>query len=402
MKSEFKMPSLGADMEAGTLVEWLVSPGDRVARGDIVAIVETQKGAIDVEIYQDGVIEEIVIPVGTEVPVGAVLATLEVEGGVAAAEHEVSTQTQRQAPPKPAPAGAEPAPQRQVPPAVTPSPRVPSAETPSARASSKKVSPRARRLAERLGVDCDALTGTGPGGSVTAQDVERAASEPKPSGMRDAIAASMVRSNREIPQYRLQHVIDLEPMLRALEEDNRERWIRDRILPIAVLVRAVARALGEHQELNGWVRDGRFVPGDGIHVGLAVALRDGGLVNPALHHADQGSLVELWSRIRDVTTRARQGGLRSSEFAEATITITSLGDRGVDVVHGIIVPPQVAMVGFGTIRSRPWVVDDAIEPRRLIEASLAADHRVTDGHTGARFLHTLATLLAQPEQVMQS
>lgn len=363
MSGLFTMPSLGADMEAGTLVEWLVKPGDAVKRGDIVAVVETQKGAIDVEIFEDGVIAEIRVPVGEEVPVGTVLATLE---------------------------GAD------VPEAPSPEP---AAEAPS-KVEPPKLSPRAKRRAVELGVDPSAIVGTGPGGSITGEDIEKAAStKPPGTNMREAIASAMTRAHRDIPQYALQHGIDLEPALQWLEAQNADRPILERMLPVTLLVRAVARALAKHSELAGRYVDGRFEAAAGMHIGLAVTLRGGGLINPTIRDADQGSLPELWSKIRDLTERARNGGLRSSEMTDGAITITSLGDRGVDVVHGIIFPPQVALVGFGTVSKRPWVVDDQIQVRRVVEASLAADHRVTDGHLGARFLHRVGRLLQEPQSL---
>jgi pyruvate dehydrogenase E2 component (dihydrolipoamide acetyltransferase) len=381
MSGEFKMPSLGADMEHGILVEWMVKPGDVVKRGDIVAVVETDKGAIDVEIFEDGVIEELVVPVDTDVPVGTVLARLRTgEPGAAPV------------------AGDKPS---VTPPAPPPAP-TPVAPTPQAAASRKKIAPRARKRASELGVDLNAIEGTGPDGSVTTEDVERAGTGARPSpatGMRDAIAAAMTRANREIPHYHLQHTIDLEPALSFLEEHNASLPIRERVLPIALFVRAVARGLAEYPALCGWFKDGRFQPSEGIDIGLAVSLRGGGLVNPAIAHADRGTVDELWARIRELTDRARKGGLRSSEFAGGAATITSLGDRGVDVVHGIISPPQVALIGFGTVSRRPWVVDDAVVPRRVVQVSLAADHRVTDGHLGARFLQRIAKSLAQPQEL---
>ena len=375
MIANFEMPSLGADMEAGTLIEWLVKPGDRVKRGDIVAVVETQKGAIDVEIYQAGVIAEIKVAPMTEVPVGTVLATLDVEGEAAPPPESVAA-------PKPEVA----APMPEV--AVVSAP-------PSSRA---KISPRARELAADLGVAIETLTPTGADGSITVDDVQRAAARPAPAtAMREAIAAAMSRANREIPHYHLAHTVDIESALTWLEADNTKRTIADRVLPVALFVRAVARALREHASFGGWYDNGRFTPGPGVHIGLAVARRDGGLVNPALHDADAGSLSELMARIVDVTQRARSGALRASELSDATITITNLGDRGVDVVHPIIHPPQVAIVGIGTTCRRAWVVEDRVEPRRVVTLTLGADHRVTDGHQGARFLQRIAHHLAHPE-----
>ena len=317
---DFRMPSLGADMESGTLVEWRVKPGDRVEKGQIVAVVETHKGAIDIEIFDEGEVVELLVPVDTEVPVGTVLAHLRGEA-----------KAQQTATPAPA--------------TMAPAPTVASTPTPELR-----VSPRARRRAEELGVDLRTFVGTDH--PISTEDIERAASQrgtAPPTGMRAAIAAAMARSKREIPHYYLWHTLDLEPLLVWLGAENERRSVAERVLPIAPLVRAVALALRDFPQLGGDPR--------GIHVGLAVALHDGGLVNPALHDADKGTLPELMAKIADVTRRARAGGLRASELADARITVTSLGDQGTDGVLGIIHPPQTAIVGFGTIAERPWVVD---------------------------------------------
>lgn len=379
---EFRMPSLGADMDVGTLVEWLVKPGDRVTRGQVVAVVETQKGAIDVEIFDEGEIVELLLQPVVEVPVGTALAIYRKPGDESAKAPPATS-----APVLPATPVAAIAPQPTSAPVAAPRGAV-------------KAAPRARKLAEQLGVDLAQVVGSGPDGSITGDDVERAAAartKGPPSGMRQAIAAAMTRSKHEIPHYYLLHTLDLDPALVWLEARNRERPIAARLLPIVLLVRAVALALLDHRQLSGHVRDGTFVPGAGINVGLAVSLRDGGLVNPALHDADRGTLDELMARIADVGQRARSGGLRASELSAATITVTSLGERGVDAVLPIIHPPQVAIVGFGSMRVRPWVDDGRIVPRRLVEASLAADHRVSDGHAGARFLAQIDRLLHTPE-----
>jgi pyruvate dehydrogenase E2 component (dihydrolipoamide acetyltransferase) len=382
--SEFTMPSLGADMEAGTLVEWVVAPGDRVKKGDIVAVVETDKGAIDVEIFQDGTIEELLVQPIAKVPVGTPLARLRTEGEVDRPQPTATPVVEL--------------------PAAKMSP--PPSEQKVARLSSVAAAPRARRLATDLGVDLGAVVGTGPRGVVTTEDVQRAAQAapgrtmPAAAPMRAAIAAAMTRSNREIPHYFLAETIDVEPALAWLERTNASLPISERVLPIALLVRAIAKALVDHPMLCGWYRDGAFVPSPDIHVGLAVSLRDdAGLVNPAIHHADRGSLFEMMTKIRDVTQRARSGQLRSSELSDAAITITSMGDQGVSTVYGVIHPPQVALIGIGAITTRPWVSDGSIVARRLVDVTLAADHRVTDGHLGARFLRRVAKLVRVPESL---
>jgi pyruvate dehydrogenase E2 component (dihydrolipoamide acetyltransferase) len=209
----------------------------------------------------------------------------------------------------------------------------------------------------------------------------------------------MARSNREIPHYHLRTDIDLEAALTWLTAANEERPVAERILPAAVLMKAVALAVAEHRELSGFWIDDSFRPADGVHLGVAVSLRGGGLVAPALHDADLRSIEELMAGLRDLVTRARTGRLRGSEMSDPTITVTNLGDRGVEVVHGVIYPPQVALVGFGRISTGAAVVDGAVVPRRRVAATLAADHRASDGQIGARFLVTVDRLLQTPEDL---
>ncbi|MEQ8815717.1 MAG: dihydrolipoamide acetyltransferase family protein [Thalassobaculum sp.] len=392
--TEFRMPSLGSDMEAGTLVEWLVAPGDTVSRGDIVAVVETQKGAIEIETFEAGVVDRLVVEPGTEVPVGTVIAHIRGAGEPAAPEAPAPEAPE--AKPKPKPKAPKPAAAKPAGPAPT---RV-------------RVSPVARRRAGQLGIDPETLAGTGPGGAVSLEDVERAAAAapataasatraatpPDASAaMRRAIAAAMARSKREIPHYYLSTTIDLTQALDWLEAENRRLPVAGRLLYGALLVKATALALGEVPELNGFWRDDGFVPGPGIHVGAAIALRRGGLVAPAIHDTDGKDLGAVMQALRDLVQRARGGRLRASELSDPTVTVTSLGENGVEAVFPVIYPPQVAIVGFGSVVERPWSVDGRIESRRVITASLAADHRVSDGHRGALFLRALDRRLQDPE-----
>jgi pyruvate dehydrogenase E2 component (dihydrolipoamide acetyltransferase) len=164
-----------------------------------------------------------------------------------------------------------------------------------------------------------------------------------------------------------------------------------------VLLKAVARALRDYPEFNGFWLDGAFQPSGQVHLGVAISLGRGGLIAPAIHDADQLSLPELMAALRDLVNRVRKGGLRSSELSDPTITVTSLGEQGTETVFPVIYPPQVAIVGFGMIVQRPWIAGGAIEARRVISVSLAADHRVSDGHRGARFLITIARRLQEPQ-----
>ena len=411
------MPSLGADMEAGTLLEWYVKPGDTVKRGDIVALVDTSKAEIEVEIFQDGVIGELLVPVGVRVPVGTPLATVQPVGAEAPVPVEAPAPFEAPAPERaPAPVIA---PVLAVPPLPTPVPAVRPPPTPVPIAVGAnhrlRVSPLARRVAARLGVDLSAVTGSGPSGAITKVDVERASStaaplvqapvappspaEPidRPAAMRAAIGALMARSKREIPHYYLQLEIDMGRAIEWLHEANLQRPVNDRLLPSALLLSAVARAAVEMPEMNGFWTDGAFRPGPGVHLGVAVSLRGGGLIAPALHDADSKNLDQIMAGVRDLVQRARAGRLRSSEMSDPTLTVTNLGERGVDLVHGVIYPPQVALVGFGAVRGRPWAADGMLGVRPTVIATLAADHRASDGHTGGRFLALIDRQLQKPE-----
>ncbi|HUZ03441.1 MAG TPA: dihydrolipoamide acetyltransferase family protein [Thermomicrobiaceae bacterium] len=396
--AEFRMPSLGADMETGKLAQWLVKPGDRVARGDIVAVVETQKGAIDVEIFEGGVVQQILVPEGSEVPVGTPLAL--VDGAVPSA----SAPPVAAAPSLP----GTPAPSAAASPAAVPAPAAPVPAAPRVRAS-----PAARRLAAELAVDLATVRGTRLDGAVTLDDVRAAAAakapapapapvpaaEDRAAAMRAAIAAAMSRSKREIPHYYLGTEIDLKRALDWLEAGNRKRPITERLLPAVLLLKAVALAVREVPETNGFWVDGAFRPSTPVHLGVAISLPHGGLVAPAIHDADGLSLDALMAALRDVVERARVGRLRSSEVTDPTITVTNLGEQGVGTVYGVIYPPQVALVGFGAVVERPWAVGGLLGVRPIVSATLSADHRASVGHRGARFLAAIDRLLQEPEKL---
>lgn len=390
--TDFLMPSLGADMERGTLVEWRMHPGEAVKRGDVVALVETEKGLIEIEIWMDGTVDRLLVSEGETVPVGAVLATI--HGGEAPA----------------VPRGIAPPPRVIERAPAAPPARVlePVAAGPEAR---RRISPAARRRALDLGVDLAAVTGTGEGGAVTSADVERAAAAlqaaatPPPSAsdrqaaMRRAIAAAMARSKREIPHYYLEHQVDIGTCEAWLARTNAERPPDQRLLMAALTLKAIALAARRFPAFNGFYREGRFEPSSGIHAGVAIAIRGGGLAAPAIHDADQLTLDELMLRLRDLVQRMRAGRVRGSEIADATITMSSLGERGVEALYGVIHPPQVAIVGVGTTVVRPWVIGGAIEPRPIVTITLAADHRVSNGHGGALFLAEIGRQLQEPEKL---
>ena len=390
---EFRLPSLGSDMDKGTLLQWRVKPGDTVSKGDIIAVVDTTKAAIDIECWHDGTVEALLIEPGAEVPVGTLMAVLREAGETA--EH-VKAQLDALRAPAAGTAAAPPA---------SPQP-VPDAAPLVAERLRAAASPAARRRAAELGLGLEGLSGTGAGGAITLADVEAAASNARAPNraevMRQTIAAAMSRSKREIPHYYLAEDVPLGAATAFLADRNATRSVNERILLAPLLLQAVARALQRYPEFNGFFQNGVFVPGTGIHVGVAIALRTGGLIAPALSDVPGKDLDALNRELLDLVKRARAGSLKASELANATITVTSLGDQGVGSVFPIIYPPQVAIVGFGRVLERPWVVDGVVKPTPLVTASLGADHRTSNGHRGGLFLALVRGLLQQPAELAKA
>jgi pyruvate dehydrogenase E2 component (dihydrolipoamide acetyltransferase) len=404
---DYAMPSLGADMDEGRVIEWRVAPGDTVHRGDVFAVVETEKSDIDIEIWHDGIVEEFLVDVGQLVDVGTPIARLRAVG---------DAPTPRPLPA--APSGQPAAPSGQP---AAPVPTGPPATIPPVLGGRIPASPLARRLAAERGIDLSQVRGSGPGGAVIEADL--AAAHPglaqpvdfsrgltpdaiarerrrSPDTMRALIAERMSTANREIPHYYLSRDLDAGPLEAWLAERNAHRSIAERILPAACLIRAVALAAARHRELNGFWIDDHFEPADAINVATAISLRRGGLVTPHIERADERSLAEVMAALTELVTAARAGRLRASWMTGSTITVTHLGDTGADLVHGVISPPQVALVGFGRSRPRPWVIDDGVVVRPVVTSTLAADHRATDGAIGSRFLATLADLIDRPEDLL--
>jgi pyruvate dehydrogenase E2 component (dihydrolipoamide acetyltransferase) len=483
--AEFTMPSLGADMDEGTLLQWLVQPGDPVHKGDPVAVVETAKSTIEVECFETGTMAELLVEPGATVPVGTPLAVIGTPGkdGAGKPRKRTARHTRKKSEPtEPAPASPPPSPPPSAPPPSPaaepePMPPTPVPATPPATALHRghlEAGPLVRHLAEHSGIDLEALRGTGPGGRVTRTDVEKATADrstarprrvrttplarrlaaelgidlatvtgtgqdsavraadvrraapgperptpPSPAdvspppehpatappsddratAMRRAIAGLMSRANRDIPHYYLSTTVDMAAATEWLHEHNRRSPVGERLLPAALLLKAAALAAQEVPELNGSWADDRFTAGEGVHLGVAVSLRGGGLVAPTLRNADMLALPQLMAALKDVVTRARTGRLRGSEVSDATITVTNLGDQGVESVFGVIYPPQVALVGFGRVVDRPWAADGLLGVRPVVTATLSADHRATNGAVGARYLTAVTRLLQNPEQL---
>lgn len=399
---EFRLPSLGSDMDDGTLLEWRVKPGDAVHKGQVIAVVDTAKAAIDIECWHEATVHALRVEPGQKFPIGQLMAVLREPGETEAdVERQLAALAQ---------GGATTA----APPAVLAAARPPAAPVapaaPTLAGERRQVSPIARRRAAELGVSLDGIVGTGAQGAVTLADVEghragappvapKAAATPlsRAQEMRRVIAAAMARSKREIPHYYLSEDICFERATQWLAERNRGRVPAERLLPAALQLKAVAGALLRYPEFNGYWTDDAFVAASGVHLGVAISLRQGGLVAPALHDVPSLDAATLTRALLDLVKRTRAGALRSSELADATLTVTNLGDQGVDSVYGVIYPPQVALVGFGRVRLRPWADEGGVRAAPVLTASLAADHRASDGHRGALFLSAIGELLQDPQ-----
>jgi len=378
------MPSLGADMEAGTLCEWLVKPGDKVKRGDIIAVVDTQKGLIDIEVFDEGTISELLIKENEKVPVGTVMAFI-------SSDKERIIEKEEKIPAK---SIAE---KKEIEKIIV-------AEIPHG----IKASPLAKKMAAEKGIDLTTVKGSGEGGAITKKDVEQAIVEKIASkeekkitaseSIRMAVASAMSKSNREIPHYYLETKVDMSKALAWLSEANKQRSVKKRLLPVVVLLKAVAKALTEEPDLNGYWDNGLQQKKD-INIGFVVSLRTGGVMIPAIHNVDKKTIDELMASMNDIIPRARTMKLRSSELSESTITVTNLGEGNVETVYGVIYPPQVAIVGFGSITDQPWAEMGMLDVRPVLTITLSADHRATDGATGSRFLMAVKNYLQKPESL---
>ncbi|MFV5692709.1 dihydrolipoamide acetyltransferase family protein [Flavobacterium sp. LT1R49] len=413
---EFLMPSLGADMEDATLIEWKKKPGDTVKHGDIIAEVETQKELIEIEIFEEGTIGELLIKEGTKVPVGTVMALIN--------PREVTSETKKE----------EKIPES-IPLQSIEEKIIESIDTPKVEDLSIKTAPLVERISEDN--DLPKITGTGPDEAITKDDMDNTlekietddnhndlskitGTEPdeaitkdkienteeipieteKQSSIAEAIrsevVAAMIQSNREIPHYYLEKRIDMTNVLAWLQVANSKRSQKQRLLPIALLIKATAKSLLEFPDLNATWDNGLQLKKD-INIGFVVSLRTGGIIVPALHHVNIKSIDEIMDALNDIIPRARALRLLSSELSDSTITLTSIGDGGADTVFGVIYPPQVAIIGFGSISEQPFAENEMIGIRSCVSVTLAGDHRATDGLTGSRFLVTLNKYLQIPE-----
>jgi pyruvate dehydrogenase E2 component (dihydrolipoamide acetyltransferase) len=416
MATEVKLPRLGQGMESGTIVRWLKSEGDEVARGEPLYELDTDKVTQEVEAEADGVLLRIVVPAG-EADVGTTVgligaagedvpAPAEAQGGNGGAPPAAEAPAVA-APEEPAGAVEEAAESAEPPSAPAP----PAGETPSARVAGEhvKASPLARRIAREQGVDLALVTGTGPDGRIVAEDVERAAStgppaEAAPEPEVEVVELTSVRKTIarrltgawEAPVFQLTVAADCTELLRVRErlvelmrEGDTKPTVND------VLTRLVAAALMRHRPVNATFVDGRIQRYPTANVGIAVAAPSG-LVVPVIRSAERKSVQEVAAARADLVTRARDGKLQLVDLEDGTFTISNLGMYGIDQFEAVLNPPQVAILAVGSIAERPRAVAGELVVSPQMTMTLTCDHRAIDGSEGAEFLGTVKSLVETP------
>jgi len=397
LATQLLMPQMGYDMQQGTVVRWIKKEGDEVARGEPVAEIETDKAVVEMESTGAGILRKIVAPEGTVAEVGAVI------GIVAAADEDISALEVA----APAPVAADPATPAAAPPAA-----VAQARPASAKATAIKASPVARRLAEERGVDLSQVTGTGPGGRITREDVEALAAQPKAAPvvaaasaeagrieltrMRQAIARSTVQSKQHAPHFYVTSEIDMTAAIEMRRHLNRPQEEGSRVSVNDLIVKAAAMALQKFPALNSFFREDHLETHPYINIGIAIAL-EAGLIVPSVANCESRSLVEIGQATKELAERAQQGRLHESEYSGGTFSISNLGMFDVESFIAIIVPPQGAVLAVGSVKKKPVVGDgDQVVVRQMMKVTLSVDHRVSDGAEGARFLVELKRLLESP------
>ncbi len=430
MATEVIMPRMTQTMDDGRVLEWLKSEGDTVSKGDPIAVIETDKAAVEIEAPASGRLGKVVVTAGQAAKVGASIAWIIAEGesvdGIHSSPALGGEVAESQQPDDPEPAALRPG------------------QAKDAR-SSGPVSPVARRLARELGVNLSRVKGTGPGGRVTRDDVLRASNEQSPvhppappkaepvvsspvaeqppvgslaamgtsaeaatirersqDGMRRAIAERMALSARRAARVTLFVEVDVteaETIRRRLVPDF-EKEHGFKLSMTHLVARATSKALRSHPNVNGWVADDGTVQLSGdVNLGVAVAL-EGGLIVPVLRGADKMSIAAIGSRLAELVQRARQRRLSEGEFSGGTFTVTNLGMYGVDGFTPIINPPEIAILAVGRVAERPVVRDGALAIGRTAFLCLSFDHRAVDGADGAAFLQTVKSLLEKPELLL--
>jgi pyruvate dehydrogenase E2 component (dihydrolipoamide acetyltransferase) len=415
MPKYIEMPKLSDTMTEGTVVKWRKKEGEKVAAGDVIAEVETDKATMEMEAFDDGILHKFLVAEGSKVPIGSKIAMVLGKGESAPADGAAPDSAPAPAP-KASPAAS--APSSAAPAASTAAPAKAAAPATSGRV---KASPLAKKVAGSKGVDLGGIAGTGPGGRIVAKDVESAKpgaasfAQPAPaaipsmppgegdqriplSGMRRVIAERLLISKTQLPHFYLHIEVDAGPLMKARSELNAitEASGGPKFTVNDFVLKSIVTAAAKVPAVNASFAGDAIIQYGGIHLSVAVAVEEG-LVTPVIRDAQKKSLREISEAVKDLATRARGKKLKPEEYAGGTITVSNLGAYGIESFSAIINPPQAAILSIGAIVKKPVVgPNDTIVAGQRMSVGLSADHRVIDGAVGATFLAELRKVLENP------
>src|SRR5690348_7666501 len=434
MPIELKMPALSPTMEEGTLAKWLVKEGDKVASGDILAEIETDKATMEFEAVDEGTVAKILVPEGSEgVKVGAPIAILAADGEDASAAASAAPKADTQAP---APPKAPPAPKPDATPKAPPAPAA--VETPPAPAAPAaprgegervKASPLARRLAQAQGIDLSTVQGSGPGGRIVRADIDAAAGKApaaapagaqpaaapvghavlpgvieqaipheaiKLSNIRKTIARRLTDSKQQIPHIYLTVDIQLDALLKLRAELN--AGLESRGVKLSVndlLIKALAQALIDVPECNVSFAGDHLLKYSRADISVAVSI-PGGLITPIVANADGKSVSAIAKEVHELAARAKEGKLQPQEYQGGTASLSNMGMFGIKQFEAVINPPQGMIMAIGAGEKRPYVVNDSLQIASVMSATGSFDHRAIDGADGARLMQAFKRLVENP------
>ncbi len=414
MATTIQMPKLSDTMDTGRILKWLKKEGDKVAPGDVIAEVETDKANMDMEAYDEGTLLKIVAKEGDRVPIGGLIGILgeQNEDVSAFAKESNATQPAQTSVQEPAPAPGKPTVQAKAAmalPAATPSPAKEGAVHETRKDNGRlKASPLAKMLAHERGIDLEEVAGSGTAGRIIRRDIEGFSQAEIPSGgfsdvplsmMRESIAKRLTQSNVEAPQFFLTVEVKMENAIafrESLNEFSSDGAVeKGKISYNDILVKACASALKEHPQVNATFLGDKIRMFGDIHVGMAVAIDDG-LITPVLRYADRKGLRQISQEAKDLASKARNRKLKPEEYSGSTFTVSNLGMFDVDDFTAIINPPEAAILAVGSIVEKPVVENGEIRIGKRMRMTLSSDHRLVDGALAARFMQTLKKILESP------
>lgn len=418
------MPKLGFDMAEGTLVRWVINEGEEIAKGAILAEIETDKATVEVESAYDGVVFKHLVPTGETVPVNEPIAVVAAPDEEVDVDALIKSETPDQKPGE----KAEPEPAKtEAPKPDTPSPSVETGQLPGG----VKVSPLARRMAEEMNINLKAVDGSGPGGRVVKKDIESYISAPAarppegktpptPEGkpefppvsplpatpspetervplnrLRAAIGRRMTEVKQQVPHFYVTHEYDMGPLMALRKEVNTLLPDEEKISVNDFIIKAVALALRQYPNLNASLSGDEIIRHGEINIGVAVAV-EGGLLTVVCHNTDRKALRQIAAEVRTKANRAREGKVRPDDVEGSTFSVSNMGMFDVEHFIAIINPPEAAILAVGSAKQIPIVVEGEVTTGWRMKATISADHRVTDGAEAARFLQALADYLESP------